>query len=90
VVRCCGTRCCPDSYASAATGWGTHGIIALAAVAIVLVVGFEAKTTALLPLYAIGVVTSFVLAQAGMTKHDLTERESGWRHGLLVNGWGRW
>jgi amino acid transporter len=66
----------------------SNGIIALAAVAIVLVVGFDAKTTALLPLYAIGVVTSFVLAQAGMTKHHLAERESGWRHGLLVNGLG--
>jgi hypothetical protein len=66
----------------------SNGIIALAAVAIVLVVGFDAKTTALLPLYAIGVVTSFVLAQAGMTKHHLTERESGWRHGLVVNGLG--
>jgi hypothetical protein len=39
-------------------------------------------------LYAIGVVTSFVLAQAGMTKHHLVEREPGWRHGLVVNGFG--
>src|SRR6266508_996291 len=42
----------------------------------------------LVPLYAIGVVTSFTLAQAGMTRLHLRQREEGWRQGLLINGVG--
>ncbi len=42
----------------------------------------------LIPLYAIGVVTSFTLAQAGMTRRHLTQRQPGWRKGLAVNGFG--
>jgi hypothetical protein len=43
---------------------------------------------ALIPLYAIGVVTSFTLAQAGMTRRHLRLRQPGWRNGLLINGLG--
>ncbi len=44
-------------------GWG---ITALAAAAIALIVIFNARTTALIPLYAIGVFLSFTLSQLGM------------------------
>jgi amino acid transporter len=64
------------------------GIVVLSAVAIVLVIGFHASTSALIPLYAIGVVTSFTLSQAGMTKRHWKLRERGWRYGLVVNGVG--
>ncbi len=64
------------------------GILVLSAVAIVLVIGFHASTSALIPLYAIGVVTSFTLSQAGMTKRHWKLRERGWRYGLVVNGVG--
>src|SRR6266567_11127 len=53
-----------------------------------LVVAFHASTSALIPLYAIGVVISFTLSQAGMTKRHWKLRERGWRYGLLVNGIG--
>jgi amino acid transporter len=66
----------------------SNGIIALAAVAIFLIVAFQADTHALIPLYAVGVVTSFTLAQAGMTRRHLRLREPGWRGGTLVNGVG--
>jgi amino acid transporter len=66
----------------------SNGILVLAAVAIVLIVAFHASTSALIPLYAIGVVISFTLSQAGMTKRHWKLRESGWRQGLLVNGLG--
>jgi amino acid transporter len=66
----------------------SNGIIVLSAVAITLIVAFQAKVSALIPLYAIGVVTSFTLAQAGMTRRHLRLRESGWRYGLAVNGIG--
>ena len=66
----------------------SNGILVLAAGAVFLVIAFKASVHALIPLYAIGVVTSFTLAQAGMTKRHLTRRQPGWRNGLLINGVG--
>jgi amino acid transporter len=66
----------------------SNGIIVLSAVAVLLVFAFHASTSALIPLYAIGVVISFTLSQAGMTKRHWKVRERGWRYGLLVNGVG--
>jgi hypothetical protein len=66
----------------------SNGIIALSAVAIFLIVAFQADTHSLIPLYAVGVVTSFTLAQAGMTRRHLRLREQGWRGGVLINGVG--
>jgi amino acid transporter len=47
----------------------SNGIVVLAAVAIVLVIGFQAEVTRLIALYTVGVFTSFTLSQAGMLKH---------------------
>jgi len=66
----------------------SNGIIALAGAAVVLVVATGAKVTRLIPLYAIGVFTSFTLSQAGMAKHHLSRREPGWQRGLFINGIG--
>jgi amino acid transporter len=45
------------------------GIVILALLASVLVIVMGASTTALIPLYAIGVFLSFTLSQTGMVKH---------------------
>jgi len=45
------------------------GIIGLAAFASALVIGGQARTTALIPLYAIGVFLSFTISQTGMLVH---------------------
>jgi amino acid transporter len=66
----------------------SNGIIFLAATAIVLLIVTNAKVDRLIPLYAIGVFTSFTLSQAGMAKHHIREKEQGWRWGLFVNGMG--
>jgi len=66
----------------------SNGIVVLSLIAIVLVIGFRARTSALIPLYAIGVVTSFTLSQAGMTVRHLRLRERGWHYGIGVNGVG--
>jgi amino acid transporter len=66
----------------------SNGTISLAIAAIALVVLTGAKVDRLIPLYAIGVFTSFTLSQAGMARHHLRERERGWRRGLLINGTG--
>ncbi len=44
----------------------SYGITALAGFAILLIILFKAETTALIPLYAIGVFLSFTLSQTGM------------------------
>ena len=54
----------------------SYGIVALAAVASILIIIFQASVTRLIPLYAIGVFLSFTLAQAGMTRR-------WWRAGQL-------
>ncbi|MFN8018639.1 MAG: APC family permease [Acidimicrobiales bacterium] len=66
----------------------SNGIIALAVSAAVLVVVFQADVTHLIPLYAIGVFTSFTLSQTGMSIRHLKLKEPGWRLGLFVNGLG--
>jgi amino acid transporter len=66
----------------------SNGIVALATAAIVLVIVTGAKVDRLIPLYAIGVFTSFTLSQAGMARHHLRNKEPGWRRGLMINGTG--
>jgi amino acid transporter len=66
----------------------SNGILVLSAAAVFLVIAFEADTHHLIPLYAIGVVTSFTLSQAGMARRHLRLREPGWRKGLVINGTG--
>jgi amino acid transporter len=66
----------------------SNGILVLSAAAVFLVVAFRADTHQLIPLYAIGVVTSFTLSQAGMARRHLRLREPGWRKGLAINGTG--
>src|SRR5207248_5888734 len=66
----------------------SNGILALALAATALVIATGAKVDRLIPLYAIGVFTSFTLSQAGMTKHHWTHREPHWRRGMAINGFG--
>ena len=57
----------------------SNGIIFLAVAAIFLLLLTGAEVSRLIPLYAIGVFTSFTLSQAGMVRHHLKEREPNWR-----------
>ena len=66
----------------------SSGILALAVAGSILLIGFNASVTGLIPLYALGVYTSFTLSQAGMAKRHLRLREEGWFRGLLINGAG--
>ncbi len=66
----------------------SNGIVLLSVTAAGLVVLFQADVTHLIPLYAIGVFTSFTLSQAGMSVRHLRLREPGWRIGLAINGTG--
>ena len=66
----------------------SNGILFLAAAAGVLLVAFRGLTTLLIPLYAVGVFTSFTLSQAGMVRHHLRLREPAWRRGVVINAVG--
>jgi hypothetical protein len=66
----------------------SNGIMALSAFAILLVIVFKASVTNLIPLYAIGVFTSFTFSQLGMSKRHRTLKEPGWKVGLVINGLG--
>lgn len=46
----------------------SRGIVALAAIASLLIIIFQASVTRLIPLYAIGVFLSFTLSQSGMAR----------------------
>jgi amino acid transporter len=56
----------------------SNGIVILAGLAVVLLIGFDGDTHALLPLYAIGVFISFTVSQTGMVRHWWRLREPGW------------
>jgi amino acid transporter len=66
----------------------SNGIVGLAAAASVLLIAFGGVTTALIPLYAVGVFTSFTLSQWGMVQRHRRLREPGWLFGAIVNGIG--
>jgi amino acid transporter len=66
----------------------SNGIVGLAATAAILLVAFGGVTTALIPLYAVGVFTSFTLSQWGMVQRHRRLKEPGWRFGAVVNGIG--
>ncbi len=66
----------------------SNGIIMLAGAAALLVVAFGGITNALIPLYAVGVFTSFTLSQTGMVRHHLRLKEPHWRRSVVVNAVG--
>ncbi|HEY5170340.1 MAG TPA: APC family permease [Acidimicrobiia bacterium] len=66
----------------------SNGVLVLAIAASVLVVIFGGNESNLIPLYAVGVFTSFTLSQSGMVRHHQKEREPGWRRNIAVNALG--
>ena len=66
----------------------SNGVVFLAVAAGGLLIAFGGITTALIPLYAVGVFTSFTLSQAGMVKRHLNQREPGWHKNIVVNAVG--
>jgi hypothetical protein len=49
---------------------------------------FHGSTHLLIPLYALGVFTSFTLSQVGMVRRWITRRPAGWRPKALISGLG--
>ncbi|MBV9328724.1 MAG: APC family permease [Chloroflexi bacterium] len=66
----------------------TAGVVLLAGLAIMLLLIFHGNLDSLIPLYAVGVFTSFTLSQAGMVAHWRHTREPGWQRSMVLNGIG--
>ena len=66
----------------------SNGIIVLAGGALALIVAFGGDTSALIPLYAVGVFTAFTLSQSGMVVHHWRLRDPSWKSGVAINGTG--
>ena len=80
------TATCRASSRTAATGSCSRTASSCSrGAAALLLVAFGGLTNALIPLYAVGVFTSFTLSQSGMVRHHLRLREPGWRRSVVLN-----
>jgi amino acid transporter len=66
----------------------SNGIIGLTIAAIAILLIYRARVHSLIPLYAVGVFTSFTLSQAGMVVRWFRLRTPGWRRRAVMNGIG--
>jgi amino acid transporter len=66
----------------------SYGIGALTLSSGALVAAFNAETTRLIPLYALGVFLCFSVAQVGMVRRWLRTKEAGWRRAATINAVG--
>jgi amino acid transporter len=63
----------------------SNGIAILAVASGAILVAFDGKTSALIPLYAVGVFLAFALSQAGMVVHWRRHRGPHWRKSMAFN-----
>ena len=63
----------------------SNGILLLAGASIALLIATNAKVSALIPMYAIGVFTGFTMAGAGMVKHHIKHKDAHWKTHVGVN-----
>jgi len=66
----------------------SNGIIILSVSAAALIIVFQGNTNAIIPLYAVGVFTSFTLSQAGMVRRWFGNRVEGWQASAFLNALG--
>ena len=66
----------------------SNGIVILAVAAGALLAAFGGITTALIPLYAVGVFTSFTLSQTGMVLYQKRNALPGWRKRATISAIG--
>jgi amino acid transporter len=66
----------------------SNGVIILAVASGALILIFHGSTHALIPLYAVGVFTSFTLSQLSMVRRWLVRRPAGWWWRMTISGLG--
>ena len=63
-----------------------NGILLLSGLAILLIIVFHGQTALLIPLYAVGVFTSFTLSQAGMVVRLRRTQQALWKQAVSTIG----
>lgn len=66
----------------------SNGIIILAFISSIIIIIFGGSTQALVPLYAVGVFSSFTLSQSGMFLRWVRVKGKNWQAKALINGLG--
>lgn len=66
----------------------SNGVLFLGIVSAILVVAFDAREQALLPLYALGVFAAFTLSQYGMVQRWRRLKTAGWVGNMTINAIG--
>ena len=66
----------------------SNGVIILGVASGTLIAVFDGSTHALIPLYAVGVFTSFTLSQSSMVRRWISRRPPGWRWRVAISGLG--
>ncbi|MEO7804871.1 MAG: APC family permease [Actinomycetota bacterium] len=76
----------------------SNGIVVLAAAASAVLMIYKADVHKIIPLYVVGVFTSFTLSQSGMVRHTRQEAKRaetagkpeprGWKRAMAINGFG--
>lgn len=66
----------------------SFGIVTLGMLSFAVLLAFGGQTERLIPLYAVGVFTSFTLSQLGMVVRWQKRKEPGWQTSRLLNGLG--
>jgi amino acid transporter len=64
------------------------GIFALAAASALLLIAVKAQTSALIPMFTIGVFVGFTISQVGLVRHWAQERPPRWKLRAALNGTG--
>ncbi|MCL2775128.1 MAG: APC family permease [Oscillospiraceae bacterium] len=82
-------RCMPRQFAQRGTKLSlSNGIMFIFIAAALLIIGFGADTHALIPFYAVGVLASFTISQAGMFVKWIKTHMKGWQSKCIINGFG--
>jgi len=66
----------------------SNGIILLGVIASLLIILFKGNVHYLIPLYAVGVFTSFTLSQTGMVVKHFKDKEKNWKISAFINSLG--
>jgi amino acid transporter len=66
----------------------SNGIVFLTVISLLLTIGFDAKVSELMPLYAVSVFFTFTVSQLGMVARVLRNRPKNWVTSALGSGFG--
>jgi amino acid transporter len=66
----------------------SNGILLLSVLSSIPLIILQGSVNSIIPLYAVGVFTSFTLSQLGMVRHWQIERSRGWQTSAVINGVG--